>query len=515
MSSRAPVACTPPKFSVIIPLEFHRGMVERSVRGWSAAQDFPRDRFEIIIAAPVNHPAKELAEVRAMLAPHDRILSFHFEHDMDLVAQAALETRGEILVFTEAHCIPEPDFLSAAHRTLTEQPEWAGFSGQSRPLTHNLLSQVEAEMYVTAIGRNMREHPWLKILDQCLVLRRAAYLECGGIESGYGHFAEWLLGARLHQHGLRMGYAPAAAIHHYYIGEFDDVMIFTQDFAKGQMRFAMREGGDPCAGMFESPECWQDRAGLNRRIAWKMTRLVWRAGKRVQGQAARKEWRGRLWTWTRRTVGGLSLEWHSACKRARKLRRETQRRLDRSDREGARSFFHQLILACGRKGHLQALREEKGKAAHAFHLSKRSGQWLPSSDARVIQAGFFSRGEVFGRTFCWTHPEAMLWLPLKRGAYRVRIHWIEFPALPGKGRYRFYQDEREIDATAVQEVKHGVELTLHVRSRRGARLGWSCEPHRGSGEFRPLGMPLVEVKWKAVGSGVDSQRPSLGKIKAL
>ena len=66
-------------------------MVERSVRGWSAEQDFPRDQFEIIIAAPVDHPAKELAEVRAMLAPHDRILSFRFEHDMDLVAQAALE----------------------------------------------------------------------------------------------------------------------------------------------------------------------------------------------------------------------------------------------------------------------------------------------------------------------------------------------------------------------------------------------------------------------------------------
>jgi hypothetical protein len=53
-------------------------------------------------------------------------------------------------------------------------------------------------------------------------------------------------------------------------------------------------------------------------------------------------------------------------------------------------------------------------------------------------------------------------------------------------------------------VKHGVELTLRVRSRHGARLGWSCEPHRGPGELRPLGMPLVEVKWKAVPGAANS-----------
>jgi len=501
MSSRAEASAAPPKFSVIIPLEFHRGMVERCVRGWSAEQDFPREQFEIVIAAPVDHPAAELAEVRAMLAPHDRIVSFDFQHDMDLVARAALETRGEVLVFTEAHCVPAPDFLSASVRTLAERPDWSGFSGSSHPLTHNLLSQVEAEMYVSAIGRNMREHPWLKILDQCLVLRRGAYLQCGGIESGYGHFAEWLLGARLHQKGLLMGFAPEVAIHHYYIGEFEDVMIFTQDFAKGQMRFAMHERDDPCAGMFDSPECWQDRAGLDRRVAGKMLRLVRRAGKHVQGEDGRKEWRARLKTWTRRMLGGLSLEWRSACRRTQELRQETQHCLEQGDREGAKALFYQLILACGRKGHLEALRESKSDVLSGFILSKRSGRWLPGDDAKVIQAGFFSRSEVFGRAFCWTHPEAMLWLPLKRGAYRLRIRWIEFPGLSGKGRYRFYQDEREVAPEEVQDVKEGVELTLHVRSRRGARLGWSCEPHRGPGELRPLGMPLAEVKWKAVRAG--------------
>jgi hypothetical protein len=475
-------------------------MAKACIQGWAAAQDFPRDAFEIILAVPEGHPVQDVEEVQALLSRWDRVLTFSVRHDMDLVAETARHARGEFLVFTEAHCIPQPDFLSAAWKAMEDHPEWAGFSGSSRPITHNLLSEVEAAMYMCAIRRNLEEHPWLKILDQCLVIRQAAYIQCGGIDPEYGHFAEWLLGARLHQQGLVMGHEPAAAVSHYYIGEFEDIMTFTEDFACGHMRFEMAGQGDPCAGMFDSTAYWEDRAGLDRRIARLMVSLVWRARKGLHGQKARAQWRSRLRMWLRRAVGGAAQEWRSACRHTEEMRRETERNLQNGDRDGAQSSFLELILACGAKGHLSALRKAPGTGwrdlLRTIPQSKRSGRWFPGAPAAVVQAGFFSRGTFRGQHFCWTQPEAMVWLPLRRGCYRVRIRWIEFAQLRGHGRYRFYHDEREIPAAHMMDVDKGVEITLDVRGDRGARLGWSCEPHRGPGELRELGMPLARIKWQ-------------------
>ena len=63
------------RFSVIIPLEFHRGQAVRCVRGWAEGQLFPREQFEIVIAAPVGHPTAELDEIRGLLGPQDRCWS--------------------------------------------------------------------------------------------------------------------------------------------------------------------------------------------------------------------------------------------------------------------------------------------------------------------------------------------------------------------------------------------------------------------------------------------------------
>ncbi len=489
-----------PIFSVIIPLEFHRGMAGRCLAGWCQSQDFPREHFEVILALPLGHAVPELEEARRMLADWDQVVTLPVCHDMELVAATAGHARGELLVFTEAHCIPEPDFLTAAMKVMERHPEWSGFSGSSKPVTHNPLSEVEASMYSAAIRQNVEQHPWLKVLDQCLVLRRSAYFQCGGIEAEYGHFAEWLLSARLHRHNLQLGFDPSAAVSHYYIGEFEDITIFTQDFARGHMKFAMQCAGDPCATLLASPACWEDRAGYERTVAWHMVGLLWRARKAVPPGTERVRWRARLAMWLRRATGGLTLECREAHKRIALLRRRTEGDLGRADRAQAQASFLELILACGVAGQLSALRDAPAAALREFvdrmPPSKRSGQWLPGSPGGAIQAGFHARGAIDDRSFCWTQPEAMVWLPLKRGRHVVRVRWVEFSQLPGRGRYRFYHDERDIPHCQIKDVDKGVEIILEVRGGRGARLGWTCAAHHGPEEFRDLGMPLAAIKWQ-------------------
>src|SRR3954464_11206375 len=100
-----------PVFSVIIPLEFHRGQTERCLVAWTCEQTFPKPAYELVMVAPDDLPATELETVRSFLRTQDRILTRHERHDIPLCAAGAEEARGKWLFFTESHVWPEADVL--------------------------------------------------------------------------------------------------------------------------------------------------------------------------------------------------------------------------------------------------------------------------------------------------------------------------------------------------------------------------------------------------------------------
>ena len=75
------------------------------------------------------------------------MLQIDLRHDMGLCAKAAETARGEVLFFTESHCLPEPETLAHADAAARANSEWAGFSCRSVSITQNLLSKIEAEWY--------------------------------------------------------------------------------------------------------------------------------------------------------------------------------------------------------------------------------------------------------------------------------------------------------------------------------------------------------------------------------
>jgi hypothetical protein len=50
-----------PRFSVIIPLEEHRGQAVACVRAWAEQQDFPREQFELVRASPPDNNSDSAA----------------------------------------------------------------------------------------------------------------------------------------------------------------------------------------------------------------------------------------------------------------------------------------------------------------------------------------------------------------------------------------------------------------------------------------------------------------------
>ena len=68
--SKAIELMTTPLFSVIIPLEYHRGQWQRCWRAWHA-QTLPRSQFETIMVVPPDFPEQE--KLPAQLGPQDRL----------------------------------------------------------------------------------------------------------------------------------------------------------------------------------------------------------------------------------------------------------------------------------------------------------------------------------------------------------------------------------------------------------------------------------------------------------
>jgi hypothetical protein len=498
---------------VIIPLEFHRGQAVRCVRAWAEDQLFPRERFEVVVANPVGHLPAELDEIRGLLGPQDRVLEFDRHHDMDLCAKAAESARGDVLFFTESHCLPEPDTLARADAVTRANPEWAGFSCRSIPITRNLLSEIEAEWYGRDIEFGMNEHPWRKVLDQCFVVRRSAYFEAGGFDPAFGHFAEWLIAARFYALGLKIGYAPTVRVHHVYIGKFSEWHRFTADFVQGQMAYLSLEPGDPLRAMFDEVPEWSRRHVLRRGVARRVCRMLLRDVRRSVRDAKRphgrlsslRQWHWRLLrSWLVRAVAG-----HSVVLTRAHLRRLSTRlalQVDLLLRNRARAEEHlgrccEAIATVERTRFVRTwARNLENDAAKRPSLddapSSHSGLWQPGQLDEDHGVGFHEASGTGAEAIRWSEPAAYVELPLAAGRYRLRLSWLVRPPVSGVPSVRFYVDERPLPSESVCVRQDHVELRVDVLdSSSPVRLGWVCAAHRADGDQRALGLPVSSLAW--------------------
>ncbi len=502
-----------PRFSVLIPLEFTRGIALQCLQAWAKGMDYSRRGYEILLAAPDDHDQAELQLLEALLDPRDRVISLPCEHDMDLVAAAAEVAEGEVLVFTESHCIPEPDFLAACERAFAANPSWDGFSGRSIPLTHNLLSVIEAEMYVADIAENLGRHPWLKVLDQCFVVKRTAYERSGGIEPRFGHFAEHLLAARLRRSGAVIGHHPGAAISHHYVGERADLIDFARDFGRGRVIFAAGAEQDDCGDLFEAPAEWRTRFGRDRGVARRMAAMLIRDMPAALREGSpegidlvpqkrvvpldRARWILMACVPTR--IGLLARRMNL---RLGALRLEADLRLRSHQR--AKAAFLRLNDAAATLGGEEALAELQGLEGRVGDFEEPEGhrsEWTALTSDLVPAVGFHALERLERRPFRWSAPAAMVSLPELGPGATVEIAWGR---IDGQGHEvaRFYANERRIPSSQITHARHSTQISLD-RPSGALRLGWVAGSRHGRGDPRRLGLPVERISWSA-GNGAPS-----------
>ncbi len=473
-----------PLFSVIIPLEFHRGQWERCWQGWQS-QTLDRDAFEIILVVPPNFPARDKL---SGLKGASRLEYSDCLHDIGLCAAGAARARGKFLFFTEAHCWPEPDVLELCLQAFRAHADWTAFSCKSVRVSHNSLSEAEADMYEADIEYGMKIHPWRKILDQCFVTRREAYEECGGLNPEFGHFSEWVLAAKYFERGHKIAYLPEARIHHYYIGSLAELKAFTLDFVEGEIRYFSQQRNEP-GGLLEPPPELICRGNFDRAMARGILRMI------LQDIRIPGRWKQNMFAilrWTSPAISGDGVARGAAAVSALHAYLAVKLALMAGSREWLAVRFKRYIEALIRYQRLTCIRAERLRQAAEGTQGAVTGSGVNA--AVLDRTGFYPLEQYQGRAFRWSETVAAIRLRASAGRQSVRIKCVPVRKLSGEIDLRFYFNGRRIPDGAISMDADAFEIGIDLPQPGAGELGWICRPFEAKADRRHLGLPVMRVE---------------------
>ena len=476
-----------PLFSVIIPLEFHRGQWERCWRGWNA-QTVERSGYEIILVVPPDF--REHILLNELSA--DRLEFSFSSHDIDLCAAGAAKARGKYLIFTEAHCWPEPDVLEHCLEAINANPDWAGFSCLSVPITHNRLSEAEAHMYMADIEYAMHVHPWRKILDQCFVTKREAYEHCGGFKSGLGHFAEWLLAASYFQRGYKLGYFPKARVHHYYSGSLSDLKIFTLDFVTGEAGYFNGEHDDVGSRLFEIPSEWICQGNFDRDMARAVLYIAVQSLVPL-GRSYRHLPRSviQVGRWLPPAIFGDWIVRVSASAAAIYARMTLLLAIAIGSQNWLNCRFGEYVAALIRAQRLAII----GMQRRTGRDTIQPGHAGFGLDALTLNAtGFYPLEQFQGSQFRWSETAATVLVFAPAGLQKIRIDCIPVRDLfDARADFRFFIDGVRIPSSQLSIETDRISIELDMIRPQIVTLGWTCRPFLAVADPRQLGLAIKRI----------------------
>jgi hypothetical protein len=490
------------RFTVIIPLEFHRGQIENCLRGWVSRQTFDRNKYEILAAGCTTSLGTDaVSQIKNLLRSHDRLLLSEQPHDMALFTSASPQARGEILVFTESHCLPDPNLLSIANEKLDTHPEWAGFSGSAARLTHNVLSVAEADMYQDDIEYGLTSHPWRKILDQIFVVRNENYINAGGFIGDLGHFAEWHLAARMHEKKYQIEYVPEVQVTHYYTGDDRELIEFTRDFTRGEMKYKAEFIDDPCQAYFPESNEWSIRFKWLPRLANKALVLARHAHARACPSFffSSIEFFMHMYlllTWHLRAFTGIRPRLFLAILRFRIALTTLQIGNFFNFRKNIlRTLLLRLIEKCIRLERIKFVQEWLGTPQDEnLPLQKTDFEWQPDVVSENIHVlGFHPMEEWKESKFRWSEPVAMVEFSLQPGKYRFTMNWLPIRLIKN---LVVYLDENPLPISRTESQAAGI---FDISSSQPARFSWTCESFiHYKFDRRMLGVPLKSIIWTRI-----------------
>jgi hypothetical protein len=387
---------------------------------------------------------------------------------------------------------------------------WSAFSASTDGMTHNQLSKIECDIYSQDIYEKLSSHPWLRVLDQCFVIRRDAYHQAGGFRSEFGHFAEWLFAATMKIQNLSLGVTDRAVISHGYIGEYTDLANFTLDFAWGQIKYLDKNADEPAALLFPSlPELddFKLRTHEQRRRAseyahkdrWQTLFVALRKILHLENAGPIGDYLH--WLDDSRILTGDNHEKLQAQAKAKAdiAKAKLDHALKRGHQEIARTYFVEWFARLVKQGRYDYLAEtyagvSSAASEHAVIFTKE-GVWFAGDDSLSLRMfNVHDVEENQDETIRWTLPIVQIFLPLQAGKdYSLDIKWSNVRPLNRSELIRVRLNGKELTSIKLQSTN--LQLKTDIEQSDWHELSISVYPFQGLGDGRLLGLPLQTIHW--------------------
>lgn len=483
-----------PRVSVVIPMEDHRGVGLQAIHAWVEEQRCDPLDYELLVMTSERMQATEAA-LRHLLRPQDRVVRCGGS-DMDQYATGARLARGDILFFTEAHCLPEPETIAQTIDYL-DTHDVDGFCARTVPLCLNAVGRATSSQFERGFETWSAPESWVKVIVRGVAIRRATYVTVGGFEARYDRFAEWLLSARLRRGGYQMTYAPGVGIRHVYGESFTLIKDEIRRFTEGECRFRLEtDTPEFVREFFGTPAEWSAARTLRFRpldliAATIRQRAADAAGPRWthwQQQAA--VFSQRVWA-AQRLMATYQLATWSA---------QARFRLSLTDAQRLRAFqdFYVAQTALCRVRFALRLPPESPRRTRLTTLEYH----LPAIDD-LDMFGFHTVEPSGGCLFRWSAPIAALKLALPTGSYRVCLQLLAArPLEPSLNVVAFLNTTRLAEAT-LSPTTWQIGFDIPSTALEGAAEQWLIlhvdrwqHPDLLASDPRKLGLPIVSVHFQ-------------------
>jgi hypothetical protein len=478
---------------VIVPLDDHRGLALRSIEAW-VRQSLSGECYEIV--APSGGRRRRLLRgVERRLRPQDRVLVVPGGAEIELYQAGADAARGELLLFTESHCVPDKGTAEAVVRFFTEERASAG-TLRSAHISNGGLSGLEARLTREESMGRTRAGAWSWVSLRGFAIRAPVFRGLGGFRTELERFAETALGIELVRRGVAIPTIPDAVVSH-----ADCVSVReleTAALSLGRGRRAFREAGPlehvlPYLGRSEI-----EPAALHPRTARAFCRVLVRALLSARGRGMIQALaRGLVASapaavaGTRGTLVAERLSARLALWRCLLSASDVESRFP-----GFAAAFHGLV----RSGELERLR---GAPLPPLPRPARgSPVFSPGEMDDAHFLGFHAREVDHDGPFRWSRPAGLVRLPVEPGRYLVTVSGF---SPPGQRHLRLYFNGRP--APFREEPGEAGRLSFQVdrpRFRPGGEqhLGLVAAPYvprdAGLDDPRPLGLAMRAIRFDAL-----------------
>jgi GT2 family glycosyltransferase len=233
-----------PTFSIIIPTRGRHAQLSACLASL-AAQDFPRDGFEVIVVDDGSVPPVD-----------DCVAPFRARLDLKLIAQpnagpaaarnhGAARSRGRFLAFTDDDCLPDTNWLAALADNFDASPDALVGGRTVNALADNFYSAT-SQLIIDVVYEhyNADEGGARFFASNNFAVPAAAFRDAGGFDESFRCAEDRDFCERWRTRGLRLVYAPGAVVRHAHA--LDARSLWQQHFGygRGALRFhRKRESG--------------------------------------------------------------------------------------------------------------------------------------------------------------------------------------------------------------------------------------------------------------------------------